>query len=356
MAESSGRGRMRFRWAAVACALLLVPALYAGPQQTGTKQQQAPDDQAGAPPTLRHLPPGGQPDTQTGQQPSTPSGPSSQNNSPNKSGNPDQPSAQPAAPGQNANSPANSAEPAALPAPPPADAPPLSETSKMQLLRFVDGEFVKVLTPLPGGRDGFHLKAGAPLDQDSLRKALTFGGVALNVGDSGQITRVDFHEREIQIDINNGAKGKTSWRDHVQVIGSGPFNTRTTTTPEDAPAVQQKLGATIFLDFDRPLPDMSGDQLKAYLARVLDFSKRSAAVQYADSLPPQMREAIAAKRAEVGMDHDMVTAAMGRPDRKVRERDEEGNDTEDWIYGTPPQKTIFVTFQGDKVVRVAEYR
>ena len=33
----------------------------------------------------------------------------------------------------------------------------------------------------------------------------------------------------------------------------------------------------------------------------------------------------------------MVIAALGRPDRKVREQDSEGNDTEDWIYGRPPR-------------------
>ena len=40
---------------------------------------------------------------------------------------------------------------------------------------------------------------------------------------------------------------------------------------------------------------------------------------------------------------------------KVRERDQDGNDLEDWIYGKPPAKTTFVTFQGDKVVRVTQY-
>jgi hypothetical protein len=191
-----------------------------------------------------------------------------------------------------------------------------------------------------------------------LRKALLAGGASLNVGDSVQITSVEFHDREIQLDINNGPKGKTSsWRDrvHLQVGGGLPVSTSTTTTPENGPVVPQKTGATIFLDFDRPVPEMTGEQLKAYLGRVLDFAKRSAAVQYVDSLPPQMREAIAAKRAEVGMDHDMVTAAMGRPERKVRERDTDGNDLEDWIYGKPPAKTTFVTFQGDKVVRVTQY-
>jgi hypothetical protein len=247
-----------------------------------------------------------------------------------------------------------SAEPVA---PPPANAPPLTEQSRLQLLRYVDGEYAKVLTPLPGGKAGLHFKAGAPVDQDSVRKALMTGGAALNVGDSVQITKVEFHDKDIQLDINYGPKGKTSWRDKVQISGGLglPVNTSTTTTPENVPVVPQKTGATIYLDFDRSVPDMTGDQLKAYLSRVLDFSKRSAAVQYVDSLPPKMREAIAAKRAEVGMDHEEVTAALGRPERKVRERDPDGNDLEDWIYGKPPAKTTFVTFQGDKVVRVTQY-
>jgi hypothetical protein len=51
----------------------------------------------------------------------------------------------------------------------------------------------------------------------------------------------------------------------------------------------------------------------------------------------------------------MVTAALGRPDQKVRQRDEKGDDTEDWIYGQPPARTVFVTFNGDKVTQVRQY-
>src|SRR5437879_4317505 len=65
-------------------------------------------------------------------------------------------------------------------APPPANAPPLTEQSKLQLLRYVDGEYAKVLTPLPGGKAGYHVKAGSTPDQDSLRKALMSAGAALN--------------------------------------------------------------------------------------------------------------------------------------------------------------------------------
>jgi len=337
---------VRSGWILVASGFFLSwvvsPAVYGRAQQPSPDQQQSSnqqqpsnnqgDDQDQGRPTLRHLddPPAAQQNKPADQEPAA---------------------SQPTAPGTSAPSEATTA-PAALP---PETAPALTEQSKIQLLRTVDGEFVKILTPLPGGKNGYHFKAGAPLDQDSLRKALTFGGVAMNVGDSGQITKLEFHERQIQVDINNGAKGKTSWRDHIQVMGGGPISSQTTVTPENVPAVEQKVGATIFLDFDRPVPDMSGEQLKAYFVRVLDFSKRSAAVQYADSLPPKMREAIAEKRAEVGMDHEMVTAAMGRPERKVRERDADGDDTEEWIYGTPPEKTTFVTFVGDKVVRVTEY-
>ena len=50
-----------------------------------------------------------------------------------------------------------------------------------------------------------------------------------------------------------------------------------------------------------------------------------------------------------------VLAALGHPARKVRSRDPEGNDTEDWIYGDPPAKTVFVTFISGKVTKVEEF-
>lgn len=325
----------RFGPIAFVSALLLSAGAFAGslpaaqdtPQPAATQGQ--PSGDQGGPPTLRH---------QDDPLPSKPEARAKQN--------------EPAEPANSDE--AASGQPVV---PPPENAPPLSEQSKLQLLRYVSGEYVKVLTPLPGSKSGYHFKAGAPLDQDSLRRALLTGGAALNVGDSVQITKLEFHDKDIQLELNSGPKGHTTWRQriHVQVGAGLPVSTGTTTTQENAPVVQQKTGATIFLDFGRSVPDMTGDQLKAYLARVLDFSKRSAAVQYVDSLPPKMREAIAAKRAEVGMDHEEVTAALGRPERKVRERDVDGYDIEDWIYGRPPARTTFVTFQGDRVVRVTEY-
>ncbi len=130
--------------------------------------------------------------------------------------------------------------------------------------------------------------------------------------------------------------------------------TMTTTEPETP--VNTNAGATLYLDFDKPVPDMTPDELKHYLSGLLDFSKQhSAAVQWMNTLPPDIQNAIKDKRPAVGMDREMVLAAIGRPDRKVREKGPDGNETEDWIYGKPPAKTIFVKFEGDKVTQVEQF-
>jgi hypothetical protein len=229
---------------------------------------------------------------------------------------------------------------------------PLQPMSRLSLVRFVDGELVHVTKAIPAGKKGFHLKAGAPVDERALRMAVASAGSAINPGDHAQITDLEFKDKEIIVDINGGGRGKTRLRDRIHLeVGGVP----TMTTAPDTP-VNTNAGATLYLDFDGPLPEMSADDLKQHLSGVLDFSKQhSAAVQWVESLPPDIQKAIQDKQPVVGMDHDMVLAAMGRPDRKVREKGSDGTEIEDWIYGTPPAKTIFVSFEGDKVTEVHQY-
>ncbi len=61
-------------------------------------------------------------------------------------------------------------------------------------------------------------------------------------------------------------------------------------------------------------------------------------------LPPAMEKAIEEKRAIAGMTREMVEAAVGKPDHKIREKNANGDDTEDWIYGTPPAITMFARY------------
>jgi hypothetical protein len=236
----------------------------------------------------------------------------------------------------------------------------LSQETRLELIRYVSGEFAKAKTALPGGKKGFRVRAGQPLDQKALIAALKDNGVALSPGDDVQITKLSFGDSNITVEINGGGVKGKSWRDRIQISGGGggvPIGTSTTVKDYGgaAPAAARP-GITVQLDFERPLPEMTPDELKMYLSSVLDFSKqRSAAVQWTEAQPPEIREAIAAKRAEVGMDQEQVMAALGRAERKVRERQPDGTDTEDWIYGQPPGKTIFVRFAHDKVIRVSQY-
>src|SRR5579863_3744747 len=229
---------------------------------------------------------------------------------------------------------------------------PLQPMSRLSLVRYVDGELVQVVRAIPAGKKGFHLKAGVPLDENALRMAVASAGSAINPGDHAQITNLGFKDKEIVVDINGGGRGGTRLRDriHLEIDGDPSMGT----VPETP--VNTNAGATLYLDFDKPLPDMTPEDLKRFLSGLLDFSKQhSAAVQWVESLPPDIQKAIQDKKPVVGMDHEMVLAAIGRPDRKIREKGPDGNEIEDWIYGTPPAKTIFVSFEGDKVTQVHQY-
>ena len=233
----------------------------------------------------------------------------------------------------------------------------LQPESRLQLVRYISGEFVKLVKPLPGGKKGFRIQVGQPLNDQVLRQFIANNGAAGSSGDMVQITKIEFKDKEIVLDINGGGKGRTRWRDRIQIQMGGTRPQSTATDSRNVAPMAQGQGATLILDFGRPLPDITVAEMKQTLADFLDFSKaRSAAVHWVDTLPPQIQKAIQEQRVEVGMDREMVIAAIGRPERKVREKDPEGGfEIEDWIYGQPPSKTIFVRFAGDKVVSVKQY-
>jgi hypothetical protein len=226
--------------------------------------------------------------------------------------------------------------------------------AELALVRFVDGEYAHAVRSLPNGKEGFIMHMQKPFDDSMLHRVVQSHGAAVNPGDNVQITAMKFKKTEIIILINGGGNKHTSWRDRLQIGISGLPTT--SASPDNNGVETGPNGTTLVLDFGGPIPDMTPDELKAKLAPVLNFSaQRSAAVIWAETLPPAMEKAIEEKRAIAGMTREMVEAAVGKPDKKIREKNANGDETEDWIYGTPPAVTMFVTFIGEKVTNVKEF-
>jgi len=175
-------------------------------------------------------------------------------------------------------------------------------------------------------------------------------GPAARPGDLVQVTKVTLDEKRIVFEINGGIRGGRKWTDRIQVDVSN----RTRTVPLSGGSYGVAPGGTsVALVFDGRLPPMTAAEIKKLLDPVLDFNRRSATEMYVETLPPEIQQAVKEKKAVEGMDRDQVLLALGRPDNKVRTM-EDGVEYEDWIYGKPPGRIIFVTFEGNDVVRVKE--
>src|SRR5206468_1318166 len=112
-------------------------------------------------------------------------------------------------------------------------------------------------------------------------------------------------------------------------------------------------GTSLVLLFHKPLGPIKSSEVKKMLAPVLDFEKHSVTEIYSETLPPEIQEAIKEKRAREGMNREQVIMAMGRPVHHERET-KDGMELEDWVYGRAPGRITFVTFNGDKVIKVKE--
>ena len=224
----------------------------------------------------------------------------------------------------------------------------LNDGTKMQLIRVMDAEFVHVRKYFPIGDKSMVIGIDGsvkPGDAQLYRMAQTYGAAA-RIGDRVQITNIVFHEKSIYLEINGGPKKKTKWYQHVQISGMGG------STGGVDPNQAQPTGAALTVEFKKHVPEMTGPELQQLLQPVLDFSVKTAAEVFVDTLPPKIREAVKRHEVLVGMNHDMVVMAKDRPPQKVREKDDKGKEYEEWIYGAAPQDVVFVRFVGDEVVQV----
>jgi hypothetical protein len=222
---------------------------------------------------------------------------------------------------------------------------------RMLLLRGLQSEFVFLRRTFPYSEVGLTLKANTNTvtpDGMDLQREIATRGAAARPGDRGQITDVVVKDHTIVFELNGGPKKKTKWYQRIQVGGAGGM---APVAPQNDNSMAH--GSLLVLDFDKFVPELTVAQVKQLLSPVFDFSSVSATQAYADIMPPKVKAALKEHRVLVGMTHEMVINAKGRPDQKVRESDA-GTDFEEWIYGKPPQTVEFVRFIGDEVVQIKD--
>lgn len=223
----------------------------------------------------------------------------------------------------------------------------LTPEERVLLIRGLTAEYATVKALLPRSKKPLEIESNGSYDKQRWEEAGREFGPAARVGDLVGISKVEIEGDKLVLEINGGFKGGRKWYERIQV-GTG-----TRTSPIATGQSNAMAGTSIALMFRKPLPPLKPEEVKKILAPVLDFEKRSATQNYVESLPPEVQKAVKEKRALEGMDRDQVLLALGRPVRKVRET-KDGEELEDWIYGTPPGRIVFVTFNGNKVIKVKE--
>jgi hypothetical protein len=224
--------------------------------------------------------------------------------------------------------------------------PRISKETRQQIIHVFNAELVYIHTSFPMGKTGLKLKNGTVTPSGpELQHLMSLWGPAAKPGDRARISDVVIKDNYIRFEINGGPV-KHKWYQHITIVGA---ESSVPVTPSDSSA--NARGSFVDLYFDKYVPELTGPELKQLLRPVFDFDAKSAVEAYLETVSPQVKDAIKNHRVLVGMNHDMVIYAKGRPPKKVRETAGEV-EYEEWIYGEPPQDVDFVRFVGDEVVRV----
>jgi hypothetical protein len=225
----------------------------------------------------------------------------------------------------------------------------ISRDSKFEILRTVMADQASARIAMPFGTNGVDVSEAGEVDKQKVEADIKKNGQSIEVGKVVTVTEISFADKQIEIELDGGGKNKKSFLDRLEV-GVG---TQTRPVSNDDP--KKAKGSKVVLKFaDKIPPDLTPDQLKQLLSPVLDFEKRNFLKTGIDALPPEFQEAVKIKEARIGMDRSTVIMALGRPDKKVREK-VDGIESEDWIYFQRGLRAQFVTFENDVVVRIRQY-
>jgi len=228
----------------------------------------------------------------------------------------------------------------------------LTFEDRVELTRGLTAEYATVKALLPRSKKPLEFDSSGNYEKKAWSAIAKESGPAARTGDLVQITKIEIEADRIVLLINGGFKGGRKWYDGVQ-IGMGP-STNPSTVPVGNNDSNAPGGTSIAILFHKQLEPIKAADVKKLLTPVLDFEKHSVTEIYSETLPPETQKAIKDKHVIEGMNHEQVMMAMGRPQHKSRETNKDGLDVEDWVYGVHPGKITFVTFNGDKVIKVKE--
>lgn len=225
----------------------------------------------------------------------------------------------------------------------------ISRDAKFEILRTVMADQAASRIALPFGTGGVEVSDAGEVNKQKLDTDLKKNGQSIEVGKVVTVTEISFGEDKIEIELDGGGKNKKGFLDRLEVgLGS-----QTRPVSNDDP--KKAKGSKVVLKFEGKIPpDLTPDQLKQLLNPILDFEKRNFLKTGIEALPPEFQEAVKVKEARIGMDRSTVILALGRPDKKIREK-ADGIETEDWIYFQRGLRAQFVTFENDVVVRIRQY-
>lgn len=225
--------------------------------------------------------------------------------------------------------------------------PEMTRETRMQMIRLLNAEYAWARKPFPRGEKGLTIRSNgelSPGDRDLYMLIVQKGPVA-RPGERVQITNVEFKGKKVVFEINGGPVKRAKWYQRIQVMGAGGAS------PIASQPDQAAKGSLLTVEFKDHVPEMTLAEFREILKPVFDFSVKSAAQAYTDSLPENVRNAIRDKKVLVGMNKEMVTYAKGRPPQRIRER-QDGQEFEEWIFGQSPADVEFVRFRGDEVVQL----
>lgn len=223
----------------------------------------------------------------------------------------------------------------------------LDTKTRLELERILQAEQGFAMRPFPRGHKGLTIEANGKLDPagEAYLNMVTALGLSAKPGDRLVITDLKFEKNKINFMINGGPDAKHRFLRHVQ-IGSGP-----SMNPVVADDGKEPTGARLTLTFKEHVPQLTASQVKALLSPLISFDLKTPIQAYCDTLPPKLKDAIMNHQVLVGMNTEMVIYAVGPPESKTRETENQ-MPFEEWIYGKPPKPTQFVRINGNRVIRL----